>query len=315
MNKKSVIDISYNSCLVNYRFYNKPGRYITKIFFNDWKNEINISNIIINIPRYHLYFDTILPQTLTNINKNTPEWHYINIIKNTYKNNLPKWEIYPSFLVKKNGINLKYLLINNKLDWLNTKYIFKILLRLLEITNILHNNKIAHLDINPKNITYDNSIKKFEDRFRLINFSSSDIYPFNYYRETGPSGTIPYCPILSINNYDHIPNKFPKDWTIINKKLYHRSENKKSYYNIYKHDVYSIGITMYFIFNLIYHKKYNNLSDAYKIIKNNPTNNEELDIILLNDILTKMTDRDILKRPTIEEILLMIKPKNKCIIL
>lgn len=307
MNKQSIINVSQDSCLINYGFKKTKKKYMTKIFFEYKKKEIEISNLIRKIKEYHLYFLPLISETQFNIQKLTQEWHYINIIKMEYKINVPKSQCYKAFHVNSGGENFKKLLLSKKLTWLDTGFILKILSRLLEITNILHNNKIAHLDIRPENIMYDETVDNFSDRIKLTNFGNSDMYPFNRYRYLKILNKNPYFPISSNENYiKYLPKKKPNDW-IINNHIYYHNSDSNSFDNVYKHDVYSIGMSIYFIFNCI------NKTSLDDLLKNTTNKNKEKKkLILLHTILQKMTHEDINERPSISLIQQHLSLKNTC---
>ena len=130
--------------------------------------------------------------------------------------------------------------------------------QMLNAIYYLHENSIAHFDIKPENIVYNNNLNiEFGKRFKLIDFDFSEKYPFINYRAK-LKGSTHYTPFKkSSKQYLETMPKWAKnenynDWLFIDKKFVHYVEynNLKTYELIYKIDVYALGI----VFNqLIYY--------------------------------------------------------------
>ena len=181
--------------------------------------------------------------------------------------------------------------------------------QIIEAVFYLHENKMAHLDIKPENIIYNSNEKSFKKRWKLIDFGLSDYYPFDRYLKKGPYGTPCYTPIELNENSNIYKNYSPikylplvscNDWIYTNQGYIHYEKyyNGKNinYTNIYKTDVYGLGITIKGIYQC--------LLNCNRILQwSSDTTKRNLFHTNTEELIRCMTHSDINCRLTIKEVM------------
>jgi len=182
--------------------------------------------------------------------------------------------------------------------------------QIIEALYYLHENKIAHLDIKPENIIYNSNSKSFKKSWKLIDFGLSDYYPFNRYLKKGPYGTLHYIPCEINKDSDiyinYIPIKYLpliscNDWIYTTKGYIHYEKyyNGKNinYTNIYKTDVYALGITIKCIYQCLLNcSQIPQWSTNTNKMNSFHTNTEELiRCMVYSDINRRLTTKEVMK--------------------
>lgn len=137
----------------------------------------------------------------------------------------------------------------------------------------LHKQDIVHRDIKPANILIDNN-----DNIKIIDFGSSYIFTENPYR------------IKTIGTPNYIaPELLFKD-TIIND------------IELLKTDVYSFGVTMFYLFNNQFPFSQKVLIDLYEAKINSKANKSRSGDISLDKLINQCLERESYKRPSMKHI-------------
>ena len=165
----------------------------------------------------------------------------------------------------------------------NYKSIFKFTIQILCGLKFLHEKDIAHLDIKPENIMYN----EYDGKYRIIDFGFSSRYPFDDYIRC-VKGTPGYMP-KHFENYpisDILPRIYANDFhntppLIINRLF------------VYKIDSYCFGRTLQSLFMTFE----NNYSASCFL------NCEKKHIRTLKEILELLLIDDVYMRPYIKDIL------------
>ena len=272
------------------------GDFYYKNFINPKKNKL------LKITKKHIYHDD---SKYLNIIRNINNYEYYYTIPEETSYLLKptdKFYVYLKGIAKDINIfydNLEYTYIdysgdidlldsieniNKKTDtiWKRYKNILKFISNICYGLRYLHDNKICHLDIKPENIVVNTSTKKF----KIIDFGFSDLEPFDSFVKN-TRGTPGYFPKFSHLNS---PNKcLPK--IEANDMIPNNNHIPifKDRYLIYKIDSFCLGRVIYFL-KYIYDK--NKTYCWY--------NNEKKNKRLINDIISKLLNKDVYKRYTIQ---------------
>lgn len=281
------------------------------------------SSIVLGHGRYGNYFTTKPNKLLkvTRLIKDHNEFRHLSYVRRIY--NYEKYYSIPEdlgFIIKKGDnfyryledlVKFEYMTIfqdelyccymnyagrNDLLDIINLidyhndfsiiknyKSIHKFIEQILCGLKFLHEKDIAHLDIKPENIMYN----EYDNKFRIIDFGFSSKYPFDDYIQTvkGTPGYFPKqfdntevsesLPMIYANDMDHIPPM----------KLNRRF--------VYKIDSYCFGRTLQALF-IIFEKNYSPCCLM---------NCEKRKVNVIIEIIELLLTNDVYKRPYIKEIL------------
>lgn len=197
-----------------------------------------------------------------------------NIIKiKDYVEDLDSNKMYVIYPYIDDTINLRNLPVDkfDVTDLFKLYYILDILIQVVDAINYMHDNNIVHRDIKPDNILVN-------DKVHLIDFDLSDqLDNPKFPIRKGTIGT---------------PNFMaPEIWWKINQVDYKKT------------DIYSLGITMYYLLNkrkLPYKAK--NYSELEYQIANHKPKISNSGYPELDKLIMKTIDKDPQNRPTISEI-------------
>ena len=164
----------------------------------------------------------------------------------------------------------------------NYKTIYKFIKQILSGIKFLHEIDIAHLDIKPENIMYN----EYDNKFRIIDFGFSSKYPFDDFinKVKGTPGYFPkyfenmevseVLPMIYANDMDHL---------------------KSNRIFVYKIDSYCFGRTLQSLF-VVFQKNYIS-SCLCNSQKKKITNILEIkELLLINDVYTRPYIEDVLHR-------------------
>lgn len=165
--------------------------------------------------------------------------------------------------------------------WKSYKQILRFVKKIMTSLQFLHQNKLCHLDIKPEHIMINTTMNSF----KLVDFSSTSLYPFVDYVEQlrGPPGFIPKFFKNEIES-----KKSPNDLVVENGRYPMETDRAL----VYKIDSFCFGKTL-LLLKTTYeeHKTY--------CFYNGETKNETK----LDDIITTLLESDCRKRLTIQQCL------------
>lgn len=190
------------------------------------------------------------------------------------------------------GQSLQEIILNKTIPF-ELSEMLKIMIDVTEAVEYIHLNKIAHQNLKPSNIIYDQS----NDRYRLTDFAMSCSQ--NVEKECkGKYINVYYTPpdILDIHSKNEIP--------VFKQRL--------------AHDIWSTGVIFYQVANLgqfpitLQDRDYREVSKDIRLEDINPS---KYSYIPINGVIGTMLNKDWVKRPTAQQVLILIeKARPLCII-
>ena len=167
--------------------------------------------------------------------------------------------------------------------WKSYKQILRFVKKIMTSLQFLHQNKLCHLDMKPEHIMINTTM----NTFKLVDFSSTSLYPFDDYVEQliGPPGFIPK---FFKNESKIFPTHEPNDLVVENEQ--YPLETDRSL--VYKIDSFCLGKILLLLKNT--YKEYK----TYYCYNRETKNETKLDNIIMT-----LLESDCRKRLTIQECL------------
>ena len=312
------------SIILNKPFFQKyinKGLYIEKHMINknlllkltvpnqilNYNGEIFLGRLLDKIDKYSLYFAKYYTNKIYNIDKNNL---LLLDLKEKYTENhmlLKKTKLIYYYIENVGNIELFDILTNMRNCNINVftrnKNVLLFSFQMINALKYLHNNFIAHFDIKPENIMYnDDPLIPFERRFKLVDFGFAEKYPFRNYLNCGRiCGTAYYLPLpvsLKLDEDDITKTLIRNcnDW--VNYKEFDRPKilhyciyYKQDINLLFKTDIYSLGVIFY---QILY------LKLVYGYF---PINKKNIRIFRENymNLIDNMTHNNIVERYNIDE--------------
>lgn len=167
----------------------------------------------------------------------------------------------------------------------NYKTIYKFTKQILCGLKFLHEKDIAHLDIKPENIMYN----EYDNKFRIIDFGFSSKYPFDDYIQT-VKGTPGYFPkhFENVEVSEALPMIYANDMNNIPPMKLNRRF-------VYKIDSYCFGRTLQSLY-IIFEKNYTTCCFLNCEKRKVNVIIEIMELLLTNDVYIRPYIKDILHR-------------------